>query len=172
MVAEVAVETITVIDFQTMNIIAVILGPLLAVLISLWIQHRKEKRNQMQTVFLTLMAHRKTFPPTGALVESLNLIDVVFSKHPNVVRLWHEYFSLLGQQPINLDETSRKFLDLLSEIARILGYSSLKQTDIDMFYTPIAHGDQARLENDIQTEWLRVLRGTQSLNVEQKERDA
>lgn len=91
-------------DTQTMNIIAVISGPILAVLISLWLQNRKHKKDTQQHLFLTLMAYRKSYPPPNAWVESLNLIDVVFAKHQKVVKLWHEYHDLLSQKPPDLEK--------------------------------------------------------------------
>jgi hypothetical protein len=72
------------------NIIAIILGPIIAVIITLIYQTYKEKRDSKTRLFLTLMAHRESFPPSFAWVESLNLIDVVFVKHPKVVQLWHQ----------------------------------------------------------------------------------
>ena len=156
---------------QTMNIIAVISGPIFAVLISLWLQGRKQKKDAQQHLFLTLMAYRKSFPPPNAWVESLNLIDVVFSKHPKIVQLWHEYHDLLSQIPPNLGKWNHKYLELLSEIARKLGYKSLQQIDIDKFYTPTVHGDQMTLNTKIQQEWLRVLENTLAFVVTKKEDD-
>ncbi len=103
-------------DIQTMNIIAVISGPILAVLITLWYQSRKEKRNDKYHLFTILMAHRKSNPPTVDLVRGLNLIDLVFSEHREIVGLWHQYFELLCQTPVNWQIVKAKYLDLLAEI--------------------------------------------------------
>lgn len=53
-------------------------------------------------------------------------------------------------------------------MARSLGYRRLEQTDIDKFYTPQVHADQAQLNWKCQTEWLRVLESTNRLVVEPK----
>lgn len=158
-------------DTQTMNIIAVISGPILAVLISLWLQSRKQKKDAQHHLFLTLMAYRKSYPPPNAWVESLNLIDVVFSKHPKVVQLWHEYHDLLSQKPPNLEKWNHKYLELLSEMAKELRYKSLQQIDIDKFYTPIVHDDQMTLNTKIQQEWLRVLENTERFLVVKKDKE-
>lgn len=152
-----------------MIIIAVILGPVLAVLISLWLQNRKQERDAQEQLFLTLMAHRQSILPTIAWVESLNLIDVVFARHPKVVQSWHEYYDLLHQKEPDLQAQAHKYLELLSEIAKSLGYKNLQQTDIDKFYTPIAHGDQMKLDTEIQQEWLRVLQNTERFLVVKKD---
>ena len=156
-------------DAKTMNIIAVILGPIVAVIITLWYQSRKEKRDIKHRIFLTLMGHRKSNPPTFALVEVLNTLDVVFADNPKVVHLWHEYYDLLSTQPPNYQLWEHKYIDLLSEIALSLGYKKLKQTDIEKFYTPVAHGTQAELNEKTQRELLRVLENSVSFSVTKRE---
>lgn len=83
------------------NIIAITVGPLLAVLITLWWQERKENRDANRRLFLTLMAKRRTTPPTVEWVDALNVIDVVFADVPQAVQLWHEYYSSLVNPPAN-----------------------------------------------------------------------
>ena len=147
------------------NIIAIVLGPIVAVLITLIYQSNKEKRDSKMRLFTTLMAYRKTFPPPMAWVESLNLIDVVFSKNTKVVQLWHEYYALLHQSTQDFAQREHKYLELLSEMAKVLNYKNLQQTDIDKFYSPVAHGNQNELNVKVQTELLRVLENTESLKV-------
>jgi hypothetical protein len=156
-------------DTQTMNIIAVILGPIIAIVITLLYQSHKEKREAKFKLFLNLMAHRKSNPPTFERVNSLNLIDVVFADHPKVLQLWHEYYDLLHIQPPNFELWEHKHIDMLSEMAQALGYKKLKQTDIEKFYTPVAHGTQAELNEKMQREFLRVLENTASFVVTKKE---
>lgn len=158
-------------DTQTMNIIAVIIGPIIAVSITLWYQSHKEKRDAKIRLFLNLMAHRKSNPPTFERVNSLNLIDVVFSGHPKVLQLWHEYYDLLHTQPPNFELWEHKHIDMLSEMGQALGYKKLKQTEIEKFYTPVAHGTQAELNEKMQREFLRVLENTASFVVTKKEDD-
>ena len=150
------------------NIIAVITGPIFAVVITLLWQQRKEKRDSKERLFLTLMAHRRTFPPPIEWVNALNVIDVVFAEHPQVVQLWHEYYAGLANPPANENYQQREhtYLLMLSAMARSLGYRRLEQTDIDKFYAPKVHGDQLALNYKCQAEWLRVLESTNRLNVE------
>lgn len=149
--------------------LAIFIGPLSGVLFTLWFQARKERKDQKQRLFLTLMAHRKSNPPTFDLVNGLNLIDVVFSQHRQVVTLWHEYYDLLCQTPVNWHLAESKYLDLLSEMAKVLKYSDLSQTDISRFYSPIAHGNQAQLSISTQLELLRVLQNTARIPVDPRE---
>ena len=152
---------------QTMNIIAVVLGPVVAVAITLFYQRFKEKRDIKHRAFLLLMAHRKSIPPNYSMVEALNTLDVVFSTNRAIVDLWHKYYMLLAQRPSQ--ERDHTWLELLSAIARDLRYPTVKQTDLDKFYVPQGFVDQYELQTRIQTEFLRVLKNTAALVVTRNE---
>lgn len=143
---------------------ALIIGPIAGVILALALQRRKEKRDAKMRAFMVLMAHRKTMPPVQDLVNHLNLVDLVFEKERDVVHLWHEYFDLLCHEPLNMQLVEPKYLDLLASMAKSLGYKELAQTDIARFYSPKAFASQTVLNMEIQTELLRVLKGTQSLS--------
>jgi hypothetical protein len=155
----------------TINIIAILLSPVIAVCITLWYQNYKTKKDAKYHLFLTLMAHRKRLIPTYDLVDSLNTIDVVFSKNQTVINLWHEYYTLLYQKfdDTNYETRSHKHLELLTEMAKVLGYKKIRQIDIDKFYVPIAHGSIAEMSYKLQTELLRVLENTSHFLVVQKD---
>ena len=150
-----------------MNIIAVITGPIAAVIITLFYQWYREKRDTKHRAFLLLMAHRKSIPPNYALVEVLNSLDVLFSKNRKVVDLWHKYYALLSQPPSQ--ERVHTWLELLSEIAKDLHYPTVTQTDLDKFYIPQGHIDQFELQGKIQKEFLRVLQNTAEIVVTKKQ---
>jgi Family of unknown function (DUF6680) len=152
------------------TIFAIVLGPVIAVIITLWYQNRKEKRDFKHHIFYELMAHRKSFPIPYSYVKALNLIDVGFSKNQKVLTLWHDYYDLLhsdSTEPI-LTKREHKFLELLSEMANVLGYANLQQVDIDKFYTPIAHGNEFAFSSKLQGELLRVLENTSQFETRQK----
>lgn len=148
----------------TAIVLATSLGPIAAVLITLWHQERNQKRQAKERIFHILMAHRKSIPPNYEWVNSLNVIDVVYADHRSVVTLWHELYDILVQSPMNEQRRVHKFLELLSAMAKVLGYSNLTQTDIDKFYSPEAHGTILGIQWGVQTELLRVLKNTHSLS--------
>jgi hypothetical protein len=147
---------------ETISIAAIFLGPIFAVAITLWWQRRKERQDAKLHLFLTLMAQRRSLPPTIDLVKALNLIDVVFADTPLVLEWWHKYFEHLSNPPSNQNFQPREhtYLTMLSAMARSLGYKKLEQTDIDKFYSPQAHVDQIQMNSQIQSELLRVLQNT------------
>lgn len=151
--------------------LAALLGPVFAVIITLWHQGRKERRDQKFRLFVSLMAHRRSNPPPAEWVGALNLIDAVFADHPKVVKAWHDLYDFLGTTPMDMKRYEHLTLDLLSEIARTLGYRNLKQTDIDKFYSPVAHGEAVQLSDKLQRELLRVLENTERLTVVPRNKD-
>ena len=112
------------------------------------------------------MAHRRSIPVTIEWVQSLNLIDAVFQDCGSVVRKWRELYDLMNhpQDQINWNQVGHVRIELLSEMALALGYKRLNQIDIDRFYMPQVLVDQATMQGEIQTEFLRVLKATQSLH--------
>lgn len=153
-------------------VIAIVFGPVSAIIISLWYQNRKQKLDTKERLFITLMAHRKALPPPQDLVNALNLINVVFSDCPRVVAQWHEYLDLLNQiqnWEENQKKREHKYLELLSEMARSLGYRAIQQTDIDKFYTPRGIAEQYEATTKLQQEMLRVFQNTARFLVEKKD---
>lgn len=148
---------------ETLTVIALLVGPLSAVGITLWHQRTTRKYDAKERLFLALMAHRRSNPPTFDWANSLNLIDVVFADNRPVVDKWHELYDIVIQSQVNWAQWNHTYIDLLSEMATALGYNQLRQTDIDRYYTPTAHGTQAALNQDTQTELLRILKATGSL---------
>lgn len=152
------------------SIIAVIVGPIAAVLITLWWQERKEKRDAKMRLFIALMAHRKSIPPTHEWVAALNLIDVVFAGHPKVITLWHELFNMYNN-PSTEESQNHKKLELLSQMASDLGFAKLQQIDIDKFHCPSEHTAQLKATAETQAEWLRVLKNTSRASTETRNPD-
>ncbi len=154
--------------FQIWSIVAMFVGPIVAVLITLWYQKRNDQLHIKYRLFITLMAKRKTNPPSQDWVDSLNTIDVVFADDPKVLMLWHEFYSLLNTPPPNPIAWEHKSIELLSAMALSLGYKGLQQVDIDKFYSPIAHGNQLEMSQNISAELLRVLQNTSHFIVKEK----
>ena len=148
--------------------IALIAGPVIAVIITLWYQRRSDKRAAGERLFTALMAHRRSMPPTAEWASALNLIDVAYYDCSIVVKHWHSLFDILMTIPLNMQRYNHQYIELLSAMSVTLGYRSIQQTDIDKFYAPQAHGDQAALNAELQKEFLRVLKATASLVVKRK----
>ncbi|RKY94847.1 MAG: hypothetical protein DRQ01_01310 [Ignavibacteriae bacterium] len=156
---------------QVVSIIAIILSPIIATFITLFYSKIKSKRDAKMNLFLNLMANRKTYPPPYLTVNAMNTIDVIFNSHKTVIDLWHKVFDSLQQKPeiINWKQHDHLYVQMLSEMSRVLGYKTLQQIDIDKFYSPIAHGEQYLISQKLQQEFLRVLKNTSRFETLQKD---
>src|SRR5215467_8808639 len=104
---------------DVVTIIALILGPVIAVLITLWPQRRSEKLNAKRQLFVTLIANRRA-GASREWVNALNPIDVIYAGEPKILQLWHQLYDILCAQPFNNQTFAHKYLDLLSAIATSL----------------------------------------------------
>src|SRR5258708_6192950 len=112
---------------NTMNIIAVLLSPVIAVAISLYIQSRKDKRAPKLWILSTLIATRHS-PITDECVRALNTIDLAFHDSPRVRRLWREYYEMLNNEGLQnangFAQRQKKNLEMITEMAKNLGYGT------------------------------------------------
>lgn len=144
-------------------IISVVLVPIGLWIGSIWYQNRLIKRKAKLDLFLKLMANRRKNPISIEWTEALNQIDVVFQKDKQVRLAWRAYYDSLHPKSQHFENQFSFQLDLLSEIAKVLGYTNLKQTEIDRFYSPQFFIDQLNLKQKINQEYLRVLQSSKSL---------
>ncbi len=152
-------------------LIATVVSPFLAAgltaLFTLYWQDRKGKRDAKLKVFSSLMSVRgniTNFQAAQEWVRSLQLIDVVFADAPNVLKKWHELYSMLQYQEAQPGQ-GHKMIELHSAMAADLGLP-LQQVDIDKSHFPKALADPIAKVNEIQEELLRVLKKTDSIVVQ------
>lgn len=80
------------------NIIAIIVIPIFAVLIGQWLQNRSEKRKDKVRVFSHLMSYRAIGYVDQQSVNILNLIPIVFNDDKNVIEKYNIYLKSLNKK--------------------------------------------------------------------------
>lgn len=127
------------------NLLAIILGPLLAVIVGEYLQDRKEKKERKKTIFTSLMATRgMNLHPDR--IRALNMIDVVFissnRKEKEVRDKWKSLYNHFNIEPsedenaIWSNTTTKKYNELIGVMASCLGYS-ITTSEIEAFsYLP------------------------------------
>lgn len=160
---------------QWLNLLAILLSPLMAVLVSMWVQDRKEKRGQKLLIFQTLVGTRHE-PLSSDHVRALNVIDVVFHDTTKVRQLWHEYFDMLSNEglnnPVGWEQRHTKLVEMITAMADSLAYrTEITHLDTARIYSPVGHGKAEMQLQAISDELLRVLRATAAVKVDPRPSD-
>lgn len=120
------------------TILAVVAGPILAVVITRMIDNRRAEDQRKFDIFRTLMRTR-TMPIHFDHVGALNLVEVEFIKHTDVIQAWKIYLGNLGESMPPVEEKEKftaaqnkrnaLLTKLISEIAKALKIK-IEQLDI------------------------------------------
>lgn len=112
---------------EIINIIALIIIPVLAVVIGQKLQVCSQKRNDKMQTFKILMTSR-IFGWTNESVQAMNLIDVVFADDKAVRKQWKICFDkMCVENPTDTDLSKIKLEreKLLEAMAKSLGYKDI-----------------------------------------------
>jgi len=129
-------------------ILAVLVGPIIAVQLTRFLDNKREVRERKLQIFKTLMPTR-AYTISWDHVMTLNRIDLEFDKNNKkekaVIEAWKAYLDLLGEKNITGEQWGIKRIDLLVELlhkmAVVLGYDFDKTHIKNSSYSPSAHGD-------------------------------
>ena len=159
---------------EWLMILSTLLGPIVAVQITRYLDDKNEERGRKLKIFKTLMATR-AYNLSSAHVEALNSIDLEFSsKYKNeklVLDCWQEYLDHLGSNQINIDVASwdQRRVDLLVELlyamGKNFGYEFNKTQVKNATYSPTAHGQYEVEQAKLRTNLLEVLEGKRDLRM-------
>ena len=136
-----------------LNLVAIIVAPVAAVLIGQWLQNRATKRKDKLEIFKTLMIARNGWSPES--VRALNIIDIVFADDSTVRARWKEYYDRLCVE--NPSETELKKIKtaqdkLLEAIAISLGYTDkVPWETIQNPYVPKGMIEAEQMQREYQT---------------------
>jgi hypothetical protein len=147
-------------------ILAVFLGPIVAVQLTKYLDSKKEKRQRKMDIFKTLMSTR-SYSTSWDHVMTLNRIDLEFEvSHPKekaVVEAWKQYLDLLGDKTISGEQWSAKQVELLVELlykmALVLDYDFDKTHIKNSSYSPFAHGNMENQQAKIREGIIDILEG-------------
>ena len=106
-----------------LNLLALILIPIIAVIIGQHLQKVSAKRKDKMDVFKTMMMNRIGWSVEGT--RAMNIIDIVFSDDKNVRQAWTEYYHALcvkDPDEIQLKQMQQAQDKLLEKMAISLGY--------------------------------------------------
>jgi hypothetical protein len=151
---------------EVLTVLAIILGPIIAVQLTRFLDERREIRQRKLNIFKTLMATR-AYTISWLHVEALNRIDLEFSgkdkDERDVVDAWKQYLDLLNNSGIPIDQWAVKRLELLVELlhkmALVLKYNFDKVSIKNSSYSPRAHGDLEAQQEALRRLTIEILEG-------------
>ncbi|HEU4819725.1 MAG TPA: DUF6680 family protein [Qipengyuania sp.] len=119
---------------EIINLAAIVVGPIFAVLISVWLSNRKQERDQ-KIIVLRMLLSTRHLPADPGFSVAINLIPVEFGDSKPVMAAYKDFIQAV-QNPANsspdlpaLQSSATKTTKLIFEIARHLGFD-IRETDI------------------------------------------
>lgn len=124
---------------EILNLIAIIVIPILAVLIGQFLQNRVSIRKEKVEIFKKLMTYRNIGYTDMAAVEALNQIPILFVNNKNVMKEYNNFIELMNskkkdEETVNKIGKSKK--KLLESMAKSLNYKRINWEIIETPYLP------------------------------------
>jgi hypothetical protein len=124
-------------------VLATIVGPVAAVFITRWNDHRREARNRLLHVYRVLMATRRSNVSQDH-VAAINLVEVEFHGVKPVIEAWSAYLNHLNTKAeTTSDEHAKAWNDRRSELLAILLVKIAAHLGITKGEIEILHGGYA-----------------------------
>ena len=154
-----------------LTIIAIIIGPIAAVVITLWWGSQNEKRRRKTEILASLMRTRAT-PLSDEHVGALNLVQLEFHNRVPIISAHKSYIEHLNrklppvdQQPTFAAERNNLLLELIAAIGLDLNYN-LDKKDLEVLsYCPQAWQNDVWIQRENMRLLSRLLKGERSLHV-------
>lgn len=164
-----------------LTIIAIIMGPILAVQIEKFLERKRFRKNRKLHLFHTLMKTRASRLSLEH-VQALNMIDIEFVNRKflgmtyspkmdkEVLTSWKDYNDHLFDKQYPKDRWNEKaedlFVDLLEKMSKALNYDFDKVMIKRKAYTPIAFGDIENDQQKIRKGLIDVIEGRKTIKVD------
>lgn len=164
---------------DTLMIVAVIAGPILAVQVQKWIERTKERKYRKERIFKILMATRGNVL-SQQRVEDLNMIDLEFNnkKEEKVLNEWKLYFDHLNNRIRKEDpdfkvknelwgnKSEELQINLLYAMSQSLNYRFDRVQLKNGIYIPQGHVDLEEENKDIRESLKDIISGKKSFPIE------
>jgi len=157
---------------EWLTLIALVVGPVLAVGIQLWFERRREIRRRKLSVLDTLMSYRGRFVHSDN-VRAMNLIDVIFYRNKRVRARFSTLIAYLETDAMAADQPTPDAIsraddliaELLTEMAKDVGYAFDHTVIKRQAYRPRAFQVEEKYTADVRAALMPVLRGENDLHV-------
>ena len=133
------------------NVIAIIVIPILAVIIGQKLQDRSEKRKDKMRVFSHLMSYRSFDYVDQISVNVFNSVPIVFHDDKEVIEKYNIYLKSMNITPEQIAQKRKEIDDnktkMLEAMAKALKYKNINWELIQNPYIPVGLLNQIEQEN-------------------------
>jgi len=161
-------------DATVAIVAAAIVGPVSAVIITLWYQRRAQRYDRRLNIFRSLMQWRGNWLHPD-WVSALNLIPVEFAGHAGILTSFNATIDKLNNPGFAAEDDSVRqrayreaeavFVELVQKIARKLGID-LSDTDLrTRLYAPTGWWKEQQMLQALKSETASLLKGDKALPV-------
>ena len=136
---------------EWINLVAIIVIPILAVIIGQYLQDRSEKRKDKMRVFTHLMSYRSFGYIDQYSVNIFNSVPIIFYDDKEVIEKYNSYLKSLNIKPDDAQIKQKEIEDnktkMLEAMAKALKYKNINWELIQNPYIPKGLLDQINAEN-------------------------
>ena len=136
---------------EWINLVAIIVIPILAVIIGQYLQDRSEKRKDKMRVFTHLMSYRSFGYIDQYSVNIFNSVPIIFYDDKEVIEKYNSYLKSLNIKPDDAQIKQKEIEDnktkMLVAMAKALKYKNINWELIQNPYIPKGLLDQIDAEN-------------------------
>ena len=136
---------------EWINLVAIIVIPILAVIIGQYLQDRSEKRKDQMRVFTHLMFYRSFGYIDQYSVNIFNSVPIIFYEDKEVIEKYNSYLKSLNIKPDDAQIKQKEIEDnktkMLEAMAKALKYKNINWELIQNPYIPKGLLDQIDAEN-------------------------
>lgn len=147
---------------ELINLAAIVIIPILAVIIGQYLQDRSEKRKDKMRVFTHLMSYRSFGYVDQFSVNIFNSVPIVFYDDKEVMEKYNAYLKSLKIKPEDVQIKQKEIEDnktkMLEAMAKALKYKNVNWELIQNPYVPNGLIDQINAENTYKRGQLEVVK--------------
>ena len=119
---------------EFLTIVAIIFGPVAAVLISLW-NERRRKRHEQKLSILRMLMNTRAMPSDPAWSVAVNLVPIEFNDDRKVMKAWREYMEAVRYKASPENEQTANAQSVAKQIKLI--HQVLKSMDLEISETDL-----------------------------------
>lgn len=116
----------------------ILFGALLGTIFTTWYNGLKSKKREQRELFRRLVAAKGYATLPQAVIDDMNMIEILFRGHKKVIEKYRIYYADLcvPVADLNLEKQNAHYWDLLRVMGNVVGYKNLDNKTLNDGYLP------------------------------------